>query len=121
MSFITVIFYFALAVISVVYVSAGFMKVLGQEPMKSRMDEMNHGGYVRVVIGLLEILGVIAIWLPDTRPLALVCLLPFSVGGLAVHIALKHNFRERNIPAVLMIVFIVVALWLDPTFSIIFK
>ena len=121
MNLITGIFYLTLVVISVVYVSAGFMKVRGQEPMKSRMDEMNHGGYVRIVIGLLEIVGIMGIWFPATRPLALVCLLPFSVGGLAAHIALKHNFKERDIPAVLMIVLIVVALWLDPSFSIVFK
>ncbi len=121
MNFITITFYLSLVVISLVYASAGFMKVRGQEPMKSRMEEMNNGGYVRIAIGVLEIIGVIGIWLPATRPLALVCLLPFSIGGLAAHIALKHNFRERNIPAVLMIVLIVIALWLDPSFSIVFK
>ncbi|MBO0934325.1 DoxX family protein [Fibrella aquatilis] len=116
-----VIFYLALLVISFVYLAAGFQKISGREPMKSRMAEMNQGGVVRLLIGIAEIVGVIGIWLPATRPLALLCLMPFSIGGLAAHIVLRHNFRERDIPAVLMIVLICVALWLDPSFSIIFN
>ncbi|MBO0936626.1 DoxX family protein [Fibrella sp. HMF5335] len=116
-----IIFYIALLVISLVYLVAGFQKVSGREPMKSRMAEMNQGGVVMLLIGMAEIAGVIGIWLPATRPLALLCLMPFSIGGITAHIVLRHNFRERNIPAVLMIVLICVAFWLDPSFSIVFN
>ena len=114
-------FYALLLIISVVYGSAGFQKIRGREPMKSRMAEMNQGGVVMLLIGIVEIMGVVGIWLPATRPVALLCLMPFSIGGLAAHIVLKHNFIERDIPAVLMIILISVALWLDPRFSIVFN
>jgi DoxX-like family len=121
MNLSTVLFYAALAIISFIYGAAGFMKIRGKEPMKSRMEEMNQGGSIMLTIGILEILGVIGIWITPLRPLALVCLLPFSIGGLAAHIVLKHKFKERNIPAVLMIILIIVALILDPGFSINFN
>jgi DoxX-like family len=121
MNLSTVIFYVVLVVISFIYTAAGFMKIRGKEPMKSRMEEMNQGGKIMLTIGILEILGVVGIWITPFRALALVSLLPFSVGGLAAHIVLKHNFRERNIPAVLMIILIIVALILDPSFSINFN
>jgi DoxX-like family len=116
-----IFFYTVLAVISFIYCAAGFMKIRGKEPMKSRMQETNQGGWIMLTIGILEIVGVIGIWITPFRPLALVCLLPFSIGGLAAHIVLKHNFKERNVPAVLMIVLIIVALILDPSFSINFN
>jgi uncharacterized membrane protein len=116
-----VVFHAILVVISFIYGAAGFMKIRGKEPMKSRMEEMNQGGKIALTIGILEILGVIGIWIPTLRALALVCLLPFSIGGLAAHIVLRHNFKERNIPAILMIILIIVALILDPGFSINFN
>jgi uncharacterized membrane protein len=116
-----ILFYALLGLISLVYTVAGYQKVIGKEPMKSRMAEMNHGGIVMTLIGVVEIIGVVALWFPITRPWALICLLPFSIGGLAAHIVLKHNFRERNIPAVLMIIAILFALYLDPSFSIVWN
>ncbi len=116
----TIIFYAALAVISLVFFIAGFQKLTAKEPMKTRMEEMNNGGAVMRIIGFLEIIGVVALWLPSLRPLALVSLLPLAVGGLAAHVVLRHDFKERNIPAVLMIVLIVTALVLDPSFSVVF-
>jgi hypothetical protein len=78
-------FYALIFLVSLVYTIAGFQKVRGKEPMKSRMDEMNHGGIVMKLI------------------------------------VLKHNFKERDIPAVLMIIVIGVALYLDPSFSILWN
>jgi hypothetical protein len=114
-------FYALIFLVSLVYTIAGFQKVRGKEPMKSRMDEMNHGGIVMKLIGIVELLGVIGLWFSATRALALVSLLPFSIGGLAAHIVLKHNFKERDIPAVLMIIVIGIALYLDPSFSILWN
>lgn len=116
----SIIFYAVLGIISLIYLIAGIQKLIGKEPMKSRMEEMNNGGIVMRTIGILEIIGVFGLWITNIRPFALICLLPFAVGGLASHIVLRHNFRERNIPAVLMIVFIIIALVLDPSFSITF-
>ncbi len=113
-----VVFYMIIAFISLIYAIAGFQKVRGKEPMKSRMEEMNHGGKIMLAIGILELIGVVALWIPNLRALSLLCLLPLAIGGLAAHIVLKHNFKERNIPAVLMIILIIVALWLDPNYSI---
>jgi uncharacterized membrane protein YphA (DoxX/SURF4 family) len=117
----TILFYALLIAISVINALAGGMKIRGQEPMKSRMEEMNHGGFVMLLIGILEILGVIGLWIPATRPFALICLLPFSIGGFAAHQVLRHDFKERSIPAVLMIISIPLALYLDPSFHIVFN
>ncbi|WP_430908398.1 DoxX family protein [Maribacter sp. 2-571] len=114
------LFYTALGIISLIYSIAGTQKLIGMEPMKSRMEEMNNGGVVMRMIGVLEITGVIGLWFSSIRPFALIGLLPFAVGGLAAHIVLKHNFMERNIPAVLMIILIIAALFLDSSFSITF-
>lgn len=116
----SIVFYVVLGIISLIYLIAGAQKLIGKEPMKSRMQEMNNGGIIMRIIGILEIFGVFGLWIASIRPLALICLLPFAVGGLAAHIVLKHNFRERNIPAVLMIILIIIALVLDPSFSIVF-
>lgn len=113
-----ILFYVIIALISLVYSIAGFQKIRGKEPMKSRMEEMNQGGKIMLAIGITEILGVVALWIPSLRALSLLCLMPFAIGGLAGHIVLKHNFKERNIPAVLMIILIIVALLLDPSYSI---
>jgi uncharacterized membrane protein YphA (DoxX/SURF4 family) len=117
----TIFFYASLVLISIINAMAGGMKIRGQEPMKSRMEEMNHGGFLMLLIGVLEVLGVIGLWIPVTRPLALICLLPFSIGGLAAHQVLRHDFKERSIPAVLVIILTPLALYLDPSFQIFFK
>ena len=41
-------------------------KISGWEPMKSRMAEMNQGSVVMLLIGIVEIIGVVGIWLPAT-------------------------------------------------------
>jgi hypothetical protein len=71
-------------------------------------------------IGTLELVGVIGLWIAPLRALALVCLLPFAIGGLAAHIVLKHNFIKRDLPSVFMFILIIIALVLDPGFSIVF-
>lgn len=112
--------YLILGMISFIYTVAGLQKVFGKEPMKSNMREMNYARVAVFTIGILEIAGVIGIWILNIRPLALICLLPFAVGGLAAHITLRHKLKERGIPAILMIVLIITALIIDPSFSIVF-
>jgi DoxX-like family len=115
----TTIFYIVvLVVIGVVYGAAGAQKIFGAKQMVERMQGMGYGTMWRRLIGATEVLGVAALFVAQLRALSLVLLLPYAIGGLAVHMSHHHSFIERDLPAVAMMVLIPVALYLDPNFSI---
>jgi hypothetical protein len=102
--------YATLAVVSTIFAAAGGMKVAGDVAMADRMNAIGYDANWRLFIGLTELLGVVGLWIPRTRALALFLLWPYGIGGLAVHISHAHPF---DISSVAVNVLIPVALWLD--------
>jgi DoxX-like family len=109
--------YVVLAVLSLLFAGAGAMKVIGTTEMINNMNAIGYDTNWRLFIGITELLGVVGLWLPRTRALALVLLWPYAVGGLAVHISYGHPFLERQSSAVVASLLIPVALWLDGRFG----
>jgi hypothetical protein len=113
--------YAVLVVISLLFTGAGAMKVLGTQEMVNNMNAIGYGTNWRLFIGIAELLGVVGLWLPRTRALALLLLWPFAVGGWAVHISHNHPFLEKQLLAVIVSALIPVALWIDGRLTLLLK
>jgi uncharacterized membrane protein YphA (DoxX/SURF4 family) len=101
-----------LIVIGFIFGSAGLMKTFSEPGMVERMNSIHFGTAWRYFIGVTELLGVAALFHRSLRATALLCLWPYAVGGLAVHIAFGHPV-SRLVPAVIAGLLIPIALWLD--------
>ena len=100
----------ALGAVFFICAGAAVMKLTGDAGIVTRLDELGFGDNWRYFIGTAEIVGAPAIFVPRLRRLALLCLWPFAVGGLALHIGFGH---ESISPAIIASLVIPVSLWLD--------
>lgn len=90
-----------LVVIGVLYAGAGAMKVSGDAQMIQRLSELGYGDTWRLFIGITELVGVAGLAWSRTRLSALICLWPYAIGGLALHIGHHHGI-DRLLPAVIV-------------------
>lgn len=88
-----------LVVIALIFGGAGVLKVIGEPTMVQRLADLGFGTPWRLFIGITELLGVLAITVCRLRPLALICLWPYAIGGLALHISHGHDLA-RMAPAI---------------------
>ncbi len=101
-----------LVVIGLIFGSAGLMKTFSEPAMVQRMNDIHFGGAWRYFIGITELAGAAALCFLPLRATALLCLWPYAIGGVAVHIAFGHP-ALRLVPAVVAGIMIPLALWLD--------
>ena len=97
-------FYFCLGLMALIYGAAGLMKVTATPELVAHLNELHFNSAWRLFIGITELLGVVGLLLPRTRALALLCLWPCVIGGLALHIQFRsevfHGFRAAFLPSV---------------------
>ncbi|TAE32885.1 MAG: DoxX family protein [Cytophagales bacterium] len=112
-----IIVYGLLGLISLIFVVAGGLKTFSAKEMVDNMSAIGYGSNWQRFIGITELIGVIGLWIPRFRALALVLLWPYAVGGLAVHISHGHSFWERSSLAALVSLLIPLALWVGGYFD----
>lgn len=100
----------ALGVLSLIYGGAALMKLTREPAMAARLDELGFGGWWPTFIGVTELMGVSALFVPKLRRLALIGLWPYAVGGLALHMSYGH---ERLYPGIIASLLVPLCLWLD--------
>ena len=86
------------------------MKLTGDPDMAARLKEMNFGDAWRYFIGGTKIIGVVGLFIPQVRRAAMLCLWPYAVAGLALHMSYGH---ERIYPGIIASLLIPLGLWLD--------
>ena len=99
-----------LGALIIIYGAAAFMKLTGNAAMAERLSEAGFGGSWPLFIGATELAGTVALFIPQLRRLALLCLWPYAVGGLAVHMSYGH---ERLYPGIIASLLVPLCLWLD--------
>lgn len=104
----------SLGIICVIYASAAIMKLTGEPNMAARLNELNFAGNWIYFIGLTEFIGAPAIFVPKLRRIALLCLWPYAIAGLALHMSFGH---ERLYPGIIASLLIPISLWLDGGFT----
>ncbi|KAG0416276.1 hypothetical protein DMUE_6441, partial [Dictyocoela muelleri] len=97
---------------------AGIPKVLEYDFMVKSMNGRGFGGNWMMFIGIVEILGAIALFIPQLRSLSLTLLFPLAIGAVTTHFATGESPLKFH-RSISMSVLIPIALLLDPYFKII--
>jgi uncharacterized membrane protein len=96
----------------------GFPKILQYDNMVASMARRGMDPTATFILGGLEVLGAIALFIPRLRALSLLLLFPLAVGAVSSHLAtgdpLWKFYRSGS-----MVILIPLALWLDPYFKIV--
>jgi putative oxidoreductase len=66
---------------------AGLLKLAGESSMVEMFDDIGLGQWLRLLIGVLEVAGAVALMVPRLRALAALCLLLLLIGATVVNLA----------------------------------
>ncbi|PWN71356.1 DoxX family protein [Chryseobacterium phosphatilyticum] len=117
----TVIYWIGYAFYLYVFGYASLYKVFQKSSMMQSMKSLGFNTTWTILIGVLELLGVIMLVLglfkPQFRNIAVVYLFPFAVGAFTSHMA--HNEYHHYYNSLWMCIISVVLLVLDKNFKII--
>lgn len=117
----TVIYWIGYAFYLYVFGYASLYKVFQKSSMMQSMKSLGFNTTWTILIGVLELLGVIMLMLglfkPQFRNIAVVYLFPFAVGAFTSHMA--HNEYHHYYNSLWMCIISVVLLVLDKNFKII--
>jgi putative oxidoreductase len=78
------------AVLALVFVGAGWAKLMGRPEMIELFSAVGIGQWFRYVTGTLELTGAVLIMLPKTRRAGAALLGTIMLGALAAHILILH-------------------------------
>lgn len=98
--------------VSLLFVVVSIPKLIQLDFMMANMAEINFGTLSTIVIGAIELLAVILLWLPKWRTLALCVLLLIMAGSAGAHWGFGHPPTEV-IPSFVVALLVFVTLWLD--------
>lgn len=117
---IEVLHWSAFAYYVYVFGYAGLFKVLQLPHMMSNMEKLGFDKNWTIMIGIAEVIGVLAllvgIWIPQVKNIAVLFLFPFAVGALTAHFA--HHDYQYYYNALICCVLSVVLLLTDKRFKI---
>lgn len=99
-----------LLVVWMLYVGGG--KALWMAPFSERMPAMHYGEAPTRLIGLLEVVGALALLVPRLRAPALLGLMLLMAGAIGSHWAAGHPFAG-GAAATISFVVLVIALFVD--------
>ncbi|WP_394823086.1 DoxX family protein [Pendulispora albinea] len=98
MRYRSVVHWVAVAWFGAIFAYAGLAKVLGDAGMREGMLAIGFGAGWTVAIGWIEVLGVAGllagVFKPPLKNLAVLCLLPFSIGAFTVHMSYHQGFAD---------------------------
>lgn len=116
-----VIHWIALALFFYIFSKAGIDKVFQKPGMMEGMAALGFNTQRTLIIGWLEVLGVVAIivglWVPMVKNIAILYLMPFGIGALTMHISRQDGFSDYY-ESLLVCILSVIVLLTDRSFSI---
>ena len=101
-----------LGLLSLLYFVTGAAKVVMIEFMMTNMAEINFGTVPTVIIGVVEIIAVVGVWIPRFRTLSLSVLLLIMAGAAGAHWGYGHPVGEV-LPSFIVAGLTFAAMWLD--------
>ncbi len=78
------------AFLALVFVSAGWAKLMGKPEMVSLFSEVGLGQWFRYFTGILELTGAVLIMVPKTRRTGAALLATIMLGALTAHLFILH-------------------------------
>lgn len=117
----TIIHWLSLAIFTWIFGYAGLYKIFGESAMMEGMAEIGFGTTFTFLIGLAETAGVAGIiagfYYRPVRIVAILCLIPFAIGALTVHLSYHHPISVY-LNSLLVSILPLVILWTDDKFNI---
>ena len=101
-----------LGLLTFLYFVTGAAKVVMLEFMMTNMAEINFGTVPTMIIGVIEVIAVVGLWLPRYRTLSLSVLLLIMAGAAGAHWGFGHPVGEV-LPSFIVAGLTFAALWLD--------
>lgn len=93
-----ILHYGCLLVFAYIFGYAGLYKITGHTGMMEGMMALGFGKQATLLIGWAEVIGVVALltglFVPGFKSGAVLWLLPFGIGALAVHMAHHDGFAD---------------------------
>lgn len=119
----TAIHWIALTIFVYIFGYAGLYKIIGVESMMAGMEDIGFGKTATVLIGLTETAGVAGVlagfYYHPAKILSVLCLWPFAIGALTVHLSYHHPFSVY-LNALLVCIMPLIILRTDEKFNVIF-
>lgn len=112
------IFYGILVLVSLQMTAVGVLKLIGFPQLYQQLDELHISHSFGFIIGLIEVICVLGIWLKRTRGIALLTLLFLVTSAIAVHFGAGVEI-SKAIPAMVSFILISALLYLNNTASLI--
>ena len=75
--------------LSLAFLSAGAFKIIGAEQMVGMYEMIGWGQWFRYLTGLIEVIAVVLIWLPNKQVFGAVLLVCTMIGAVITHIVLS--------------------------------
>lgn len=75
-----------LALPSLMLLMSASMKLLGAEPIKANLEKAGLGNHI-ILLGLIELLTVILMWIPRTRNIGFFLVCSYLGGALSIELA----------------------------------
>lgn len=101
-----------LVLLSLMFAFVSVQKIIGVPTMMDNMAALNYGNGLTRLIGVVEIIAVVALWISKFRNLSLAILIVILAGAAGSHIAGGHPWMQV-IPAVTLSLLAAIALLLN--------
>jgi hypothetical protein len=90
--------------VAIPFIIFGGMKLIGLEMMMERMAEINYAASATRMIGIIEVLGVIGLFLSRTRVFSLSLFVLIMAGAVGSHIGGGHALNTVFMPTLIALV-----------------
>ncbi len=80
-------------ILTIAFALAGGAKIFKAKPMVEQFKEFGLPNFAVVVVGALEILGAIGLWLPKLTGFAAIGLFLLMIGAVVNHLKVKHTIK----------------------------
>lgn len=80
-------------ILTIAFALAGGAKVFKAKPMVEQFKEFGLPNFAVVMVGALEVLGAIGLWLPVLTGFAAIGLFLLMIGAVANHLKVRHAFK----------------------------
>ena len=87
---LTVLLWCVQALLALVFVNAGWAKLVARPEMVALFTAVGSGQWLRYVTGLIELTGAVLIVVPKTRTIGAALLATVMLGALAAHLFILH-------------------------------
>lgn len=111
------IFYGILILVSLQMTAVGVLKLIGFPQLYQQLEELHISHSFGFIIGLIEVICIVCVWVKPTRGIALLTLLFIVTSAIAVHFGAGVE-TTKAIPAMVSFVLNSILLYLNNTTSL---